>query len=357
MKFNIDNINIHSSLKYRLMFAAGGIVHMCFLAVFFMIDVQVLGYFNFFSVLLYVLGCFFSVSKRTGQMRYGWMIAFFSEIMAHTVACMLLIGVDANFYLYALVILPISIYVLFFSCSIQRFFKTVIAFVIIDLLLVSGSLIVVKYFDTYPYFPLSYNDIHALRILNMSCTALMLVVFSLLFSLEVHSLLKKLRTANSALEYTATHDALTGLYNRRSLKPMFEKLQENGVSFCVALGDVDDFKKINDTYGHDCGDIALKTVAGLLLEGLSDGDIACRWGGEEMLLVLCGNKEDALARLSAINEKIRSANIEHEDNNVRLTMTFGFAHYSEAESLDTLVSTVDKRLYRGKLNGKNTIVS
>lgn len=357
MKFSIDNINIHSSLKYRLMFAAGGIVHLCFLFVFFLIDVQVLGIVNIFSVILYVLGSLFSVSKRTGQMRYGWMIAFFVEIMAHTVACMLLIGVDANFYLYALVILPISIYVLFFSCSIQVFFRTVIVFVITDLLLVSGSLIVVKYFETYPYFPLSYNDIHGLRILNMSCAALMLVVFSLLFSLEVHALLKKLRAANTTLEYTATHDALTGLYNRHSLKPMFEELQENGTSFCVALGDVDDFKKINDTYGHDCGDVALKTVAKLLLDGISEGDIACRWGGEEMLLVLRGNREESLARLVDINERIRSADIAHEDNNVRLTMTFGFAHHSEAESLDTLFTTVDKRLYHGKQNGKNTIIS
>lgn len=357
MKLSIDNININDSLKYRLMFVAGAIVHLCFLVVFFVIDVKVMAVINVFSVLLYVMGSFFGINKQTGLMRYGWMIAFYSEIMIHTVLCMLLIGVDASFYLYAIMILPVATYVLFFSCSIQVFFRTVIVFIIVDILLVSGSLITVKYIDTYPYFPLTYDDIHMLRILNMSFAALMLTLFSMLFALEVYSLLKKLRSANSALEYTATHDALTGLYNRHSIKPVLERLTESNGSFCVALGDIDDFKKINDTYGHDCGDCALKIVAELMINGVADGDIACRWGGEEMLLILRGSREDALARLDEIYEKIRNADIRHEDNTVRLTMTFGFAHHTEAENLDMLITTVDKRLYHGKQNGKNRIVS
>lgn len=340
-----------------MMFIAGAVVHLCFLAVFFLIDVMVLGVINIFSVLLYLLGSVFSISRRTGQMRYGWMIAFYTEIMAHTVACLLLIGIDANFYLYAIVILPISIYVLFLSCSIQVFLRTVLVFVLSDLLLVGGALVAVNYMEIYPYFPLSYSDIHFLRILNMTFAALMLVVFSMLFSLEVYSLLKKLRAANSTLEYTATHDALTGLYNRHSIKPVFERLQQDGGSFCIALGDIDDFKRINDTYGHDCGDVALKTVAKILKDGVTEGEVACRWGGEEILLVLCGEREEALSRLSEINEAIRSSEIRHEDSTVRLTMTFGFAHYSEAETMDQLITMVDKRLYYGKQNGKNVIIS
>ncbi len=357
MRLSIDNINIEHSFKYRMMFIAGAVVHMCFLIVFFVIDVEVLGVINIFSVLLYLLGSFFSISRRTGQMRYGWMIAFYSEIIAHTVACILLIGIDANFYLYAIVILPISIYVLFFSCTIGVFLRTVIIFVLSDLLLVGGAFVSLNYIDIYPYFPLSYSDINFLRVLNMSLAAAMLLGFSMLFSLEVYSLLKKLRAVNSRLEYTATHDALTGLYNRHSIKPVFEKMQLDEVPFCIALGDIDDFKKINDTYGHDCGDAALKMVADILLGGAAEHDIVCRWGGEEMLLILRGGREEALERLSAINESIRSAEVQHEDNIVRLTMTFGFAHHSESETLDMLISMVDKRLYYGKQNGKNVIIS
>lgn len=357
MKYSIDNINIQGSLKYRLMFMAGAVIHLCFLFVFLELGVVVLSVFNIFSVLLYVLGSMFSVSKRTGQMRFGWMIAFYTEIMLHTVACMLTIGEGASFYLYALVILPISIYVLFFSCSIQVFFRTVVIFVVTAIALIAGSMIMVNCLDTYPYFPLSYDEIYMLRLMNMIFAALMLIVFSMLFSLEVYSLLKKLRKVNRDLEYTATHDALTGLYNRHSLKSVYEDVMSECGSFCVALGDVDDFKKINDTYGHDCGDAALKAIAGIMLGGVSEGEIACRWGGEEILLILRGNREDCLERLERIQDKVRSAEIPHGDGVVKLTMTFGFAHGAEEDSFDRLITSVDKRLYHGKKNGKNRIVS
>lgn len=358
MKFKIDNINIESSLKYRMMFIAGAAFHMCFLLLFFFeMDVMALGIVNIFSVLLYLLGSFFSVSKRTKNMRYGWMIAFYSEIMFHTIACMLFIGVDANFYLYAIAILPVSIYVLYFSCSFKRFIMTATVFIISDILLLGGALIAVNHLESYPYFPLSYSDIHLLRVLNIGFAIFMLVVFSMLFTLEVYSLLKKLGEVNRTLEYTATHDALTGLYNRHSIKAMYEKLIEDGEPFCIALGDVDNFKKINDTYGHDCGDTALKTVADVISGGISEGDIVCRWGGEEILIVLHGSREDALSRLEDINEAIRTAEIKHGKHVVKLTMTFGFAHYSEVEGMDALISFVDKRLYYGKQNGKNVIIS
>lgn len=357
MKYSIDNVNIQGSLKYRLMFVAGAIIHLCFLFMFLRLGVAALSIFNIFSVLLYALGSLFSVSKRTGQMRFGWMIAFYSEIMLHTVACMLTIGEEANFYLYAIAILPIAIYVLFFSCNIRVFFRTVVIFVITAIALIAGSLIAVDCFDIYPYFPLTYDEIYMLRLVNMIFTALMLIVFSMLFSLEVYSLLKKLRQANRDLEYTATHDALTGLYNRHSLKPVYEDVMGECGSFCVALGDVDDFKKINDTYGHDCGDAALKAIANIMLGGVSEGEIACRWGGEEILLILRGSREECLERLERIQDKVRGAEIPHDDGAVRLTMTFGFAHGAEEGSFDKLISSVDKRLYRGKKNGKNRIVS
>ncbi len=357
MKYSIDNINIQGSLKYRLMFVAGAIIHLCFLAMFLRLGVIALSVFNVFSVLLYAFGSLFSVSKRTGQMRFGWMIAFYSEIMLHMVACMLIIGEEANFYLYAIAILPIAIYVLFFSCSIQVFFRTVVIFVIAAIALIAGSLITVNCIDGCPYFPLTYDEIYMLRLVNMVFTAFMLIVFSMLFSLEVYSLLKKLRKANRDLEYTATHDALTGLYNRHSLKSVYGEVMGECGSLCVALGDVDDFKKINDTYGHDCGDAALKTIAEIMLGSVSEGEIACRWGGEEILLILRGCREDCLARLERIQDKVRGTEMSHEGRAVKLTMTFGFADGAEEDSFDKLISSVDKRLYRGKKDGKNRIVS
>lgn len=357
MKLNIDKININSSLKYRLMFAAGGVIHACYVGMFLRLGITPLMIVNICSVLVYILGSVFSVDKKTGLMRYGWMVTFYAEITIHTLLCMLLIGVDTNFYLYSLAIMPVAVYVLFLSCSLKVFLGSVAAFAVVDLI----TLFIGFYADInsrfLPYYPLTYNQIEMFRIFNIVCTGVILLMFSFLFALEIHVLLKRLEESNRQLEYTATHDALTGLLNRRRLKPLAEKLTQTERKFCVALGDIDDFKKVNDTYGHDAGDLALKTVTEIIREGVASGDIACRWGGEEILLILLGSDEECLERLRSIREKIISEELVHESDNFRLTVTFGFVSASETRDLEKLVSIADKRLYKGKTSGKNVIIT
>ena len=353
----LDNCLIGNSLKYRLMFAAGGLVHSCFLVAFLCMQLWELAVVNIFSVALYVFGSVFSISKKTDDMHFGWIIAFYSEIILHTVLCMLLIGVETNFYLYALVVLPVAVYVLFFSCSFRRFLITISVFIVIDVAAVGCALAVVKNVEFFPYFPPSYDDISVLRMINLVASALILIVFSLLFAMEVHSLLERLREVNETLCFTATHDALTGLYNRHSLKNLFEELESSSEPFCVVLGDVDDFKKINDTYGHDGGDLVLKTIAEIIMDSIGESDTACRWGGEEILLILRGSRSDCFERIRAVRERINSEVMEHEGRQIRATMTFGFADCGAERSMDVLISTVDKRLYKGKADGKNVIVA
>ncbi len=202
-----------------------------------------------------------------------------------------------------------------------------------------------------------------------------------MFYLEVSSLLEKLRSINEKLNYTATHDSLTGLNNRHSLWGFFDELERSGERYCIVMGDLDDFKKINDTYGHDCGDVVLKSVAAIIIENTNDNEMACRWGGEEMLIVMRGTHEDCFARISVIKSEISSLDIMSDGKPVKVTMTFGFADSEEkgaalasrslnentADSgspiktphhlgIDSLISMVDKRLYIGKRSGKNVIV-
>ncbi len=357
VRLRLNRQLLSNSLKYRLMFAAGGLVHLCFLIVFLCMQLQELAVANIFSVILYAMGSIFSVRKKTGHMYYGWMIAFYTEIILHTVLCTLLIGIEANFYLYALVVLPIAVYVLFFSCSFRKFIATITAFILFDVAAVTVSIAIVKNIEFFPYFPPSYDDVSTMRTINLVASAMMLIVFSLMFALEVHALLDKLRETNSMLSYTATHDALTGLYNRHSLKKVFEELQASGDPFCVVLGDIDDFKKINDTYGHDGGDLVLKTISDIILNGIGESDTACRWGGEEILIILRGEHSDCFDRIKAIKERIISEKLKHEGREITVTMTFGFADCGDERNMDVLISTVDKRLYKGKANGKNVIIA
>ena len=143
------------------------------------------------------------------------------------------------------------------------------------------------------------------------------------------------------------------------------------------MGDLDSFKKINDTYGHGCGDLVLKSVADLILDMTGENEIACRWGGEEMVVVFMGEREEALKRLEELRHKIEDLKLTYSGLDIHVTMTFGFADSEEIglaiseinlekkdepEALtkrfgvESLISMVDKRLYTGKGSGKNVVV-
>lgn len=171
-----------------------------------------------------------------------------------------------------------------------------------------------------------------------------------------HSILTMQRSLRNMVE----QDALTELYNRRSadrkLRQIIQKSAERGTPFSLAIGDIDHFKKINDTYGHDCGDIVLKQVSRLLREHMRKEGFAARWGGEEFLLVFDhSDKETAMHSLETLLNTIRSLKIPYDGRTIRLTMTIGLAGGSETD-LNSLLRKADDRLYEGKNSGRNRII-
>lgn len=164
-----------------------------------------------------------------------------------------------------------------------------------------------------------------------------------------------------SLRNLVEHDSLTELYNRRSgghrLNNSMERARSAGTPFTLVIGDIDFFKKVNDTYGHSCGDIVLKTVALLLRRHLQDRGYAIRWGGEEFLLVYENSRlEDACKALQALLEDIRTTCIQSDGNEIHITMTFGMA-CDPSKELKELLRDADDRLYYGKNNGRNQIVT
>ena len=168
------------------------------------------------------------------------------------------------------------------------------------------------------------------------------------------------------LQKLIERDALTELYNRRSGHTMLSAISQKNELYCVVMCDIDFFKKVNDTYGHDAGDYVLQQVSRLIKMNVSDYGFASRWGGEEFLLVTRGSKEDCLARLNEIRNRIINLRIRYSNTTIKVTMTFGFVDCMEilehtelinpSVNIDALVQIADSRLYYGKENGKNTIV-
>jgi len=156
-------------------------------------------------------------------------------------------------------------------------------------------------------------------------------------------------------------DGLTGLANRRScedtLAAELSRAERYPAPLAVVLADLDDFKDVNDRFGHQAGDVVLREFAGLLRENLRDIDLAGRWGGEEFLLLLPGTDVEGAARVA---ERVRQA-LHHrillsvEGEPIPVTASFGIAEYPTADSAPALFAAADAALYEAKRQGKNRV--
>jgi diguanylate cyclase (GGDEF)-like protein len=165
----------------------------------------------------------------------------------------------------------------------------------------------------------------------------------------------------ASLRVLVERDALTGLYNRRfgqkRLLSVLEKSRQPGTALSIALGDIDFFKNVNDTYGHDCGDFVLSTTSQLLQEQVKDYGFCSRWGGEEFLVVLnTGTFSQHQELMQSLLEKIAANQISYKEQELSLTMTFGLLDASNCTDIDEALSTVDRLLYEGKEAGRNRLV-
>ena len=356
MEFDLSKIHIASYVKYRATFLSAGVIHIFFLIFFFFIGQYFMAAFNVFSILLYIIGAFLSVPKDSETIKFGWIVAFYTEIMIHATLCSILMGWDTAFYLYSIAVLPIAAYLLFLTAPMKKFTITMIAMTAVVAVLMGGCMAYLGAFDSV--YELEPFHQMAIAYFNAFFTGVVILIFTLLFVMEVATMLSKLDAANKRLEFIATHDALTGLYNRHSLRKLFRELEQSEEPYCIIMGDIDDFKKVNDTYGHDCGDTVLKSVAEVITHNIGENDTACRWGGEEMLIVMWGEQESCFNAVSVIKDKINALRIFSHDKQVAVSMTFGFVDRSEETSgIEALIAVADDRLYIGKRSGKNVIIA
>jgi diguanylate cyclase (GGDEF)-like protein len=188
--------------------------------------------------------------------------------------------------------------------------------------------------------------------------------------------LVEIERLRAELEQQAIRDALTGLFNRRYLDEMLVRelaraaREEYPVS--IALLDVDHFKSVNDTFGHAAGDRMLVAIGGLLTGGVRAGDVACRYGGEELLVVLPNAGRDIAAaraeqwremcadlRVSAGPEDIPGEETHDEDRrDISVTLSIGVATFpGDGTDAATLLAAADRALYAAKAGGRNRVVT
>lgn len=158
------------------------------------------------------------------------------------------------------------------------------------------------------------------------------------------------------------HDQLTGALNRRGLEETFEKESARAlrreVPLCIALLDIDNFKRLNDTYGHQTGDDALIHLVQIIQENLRPNDIVARLGGEEFIIIYPESDLDqATAALVRLQRELTKAYFMADEKKLLITFSAGVSVWSPGESMDTVIGRADDAMYQAKETGKNKVVA
>ncbi len=172
---------------------------------------------------------------------------------------------------------------------------------------------------------------------------------------------KLLSTLNRRLRIQSRTDALTGLPNRRSMLAVLDmessRYERNQIDFVLLMVDIDDFKEINDTYGHAAGDEVLKTISLVFQRHVRQTDSVCRWGGEEFFFLLRDTDiEGATILAEKIRKEVADMTVPVGKNRLTVTVTIGISSFSKAGTdITRAISQADRAMYVGKEAGKNRV--
>jgi len=210
------------------------------------------------------------------------------------------------------------------------------------------------------------EKIDFLRILSISLAAILLMGSYLVLKSSYHRFTRKidifqqrLMQKNKTLMKLSCIDHLTKANNRRKIEDVLYSeckiLKRYGSHLSIILLDVDNFKNINDTYGHDVGDKVLRTMSKLISSSIRESDFFGRWGGEEFLIVTPGT---SLENAAVLAEKLRTIVSHHDfENPNTVTCSFGVSECDGDTPVKTFVKNADDALYKAKAEGKNRVVS
>ncbi len=341
-------------VKNAFAFTVGvmALVHLGLIVIFLLADVLPLVRFNCLSVIVYIF-CY--VLCRFGHI----MPAYFSiilEVTVYSIVSTYYVGLRCGTYCFLFSIIPIIIY---FGCNLYtgRSRWNIVLMLILNF--TTFIIIYTRFTQEPPIFEV--DELYMLILVIYSAFAM---IFSTMFynAMYIYSSENKLtilEQKNRQLSAVAHEDALTSLLNRRGFLPLIKSLMEadDESKFCVAFCDLDDFKRINDSYGHEAGDEVLKHVTTTIREELPGCDI-CRWGGEEFVILLkdC-DLLSAKAKVERLRKTIESNPTSFFGKQIFVTITIGLeeyqAGYGEPEQV---IKKADERMYYGKQHGKNVLV-
>lgn len=325
--------------------------HVCFLLLFIWGRVYLMILMNLFSLMVY-LTSYETIKKSIPH----FMVKSYIEVLVHIVLSIFCLGMDYGFQFHFFALIPIIFYYEYASrknggVCLKR---PVILSIAIAVFFVAAFAYLA---NSAPFYPIEHAVVkNTIFLFNT------FVTFGIMTLYMFKYIRSSVQTENALME-ASTRDPLTKLCNRRNMLVVmdsaFDKCVDMNHEMAIAILDIDDFKKVNDIYGHNAGDYILREVAQEILFYEKDGDVmTCRWGGEEFVLMMTGphsykNLKEKMEKLViTISKKLfRFDSIE-----IPVTITAGIAKYRHDATIDALIARADQYLYEGKNNGKNQLV-
>ncbi len=309
---------------------------------FYVCHATFLVYFSIPTICVYLIGYYIIHKRRLYyyvMMIYIWITIY----MCLTVVCL---GYNYGFQLYPLSMIPIIYYInyLAYKFNLKRVSSAVI---------VAG--IIICYLGGTVYVLINgpvYEGNSTLSVI--ACCANSIYVFGLLI-LYTKTIMKTIISSEEKLKQMSYIDELTGLFNRHYMVSELEEAMKVEDSEAVAIIDIDDFKKINDEYGHNAGDYVLRKVSEVMQENCENAIIS-RWGGEEFLLIM-NKQDDYFQQMEMLRGAVEQTTFEFEEQMIQVSVTIGLSERKNITSVNKWVQAADDKLYTGKRSGKNVVIA
>ena len=333
---------------------AMGFVHAGLLAIFWFSGITPLVMFNVLSVVVYTF-CY--ILCRLGYFMPVY-VSIILEVTLYSVISTYFVGLRCGTYCFLFSIIPIIIYFGSILFKGKRRWSVVLMLV---LNFATFAIMYIRFFDYPPFYDVAPHVMLILVIFSAFAMVFSVMFYNVIYIYASEHTVNFLEEKNKQLSMDAHEDALTSLLNRRGFLPLIKDamMEKKGKRFCVAFCDLDDFKRVNDSYGHEAGDAVLLHTTMVIKHELPGSDI-CRWGGEEFVILMrdC-DMATAKGQVERLRKTIESNPTEFVGKQIFATTTIGLAEYDPFlfKSPEMLIKKADERMYYGKQHGKNMVVS
>ena len=181
-----------------------------------------------------------------------------------------------------------------------------------------------------------------------------------LCDIKLRRLERKERFMRNSMYYSAKHDPATGLMNRSRIADVFKDCEnrklQTGTDYVISIFDIDNFKKVNDTYGHSAGDYVLKAYTKKIWDAFPEPVKVGRWGGEEFTIIFPYFSNEIIFTLENVRAQIASETLKYKNQEIKITATYGISSSRNLGTAQEVLNDADQHLNIGKQNGKNRLV-